>query len=162
MRWFFLLLPWIELFTLIQLGSRIGAFQTLLYVFATLLLGLTIMRAQGMEIIGKLREVQMGGVLPQRLLVDELAVGLGGLLLIIPGLVTDSMAVLVLLGPLWRRLMAALGGPRGSSAGRPNGSRPGDPFSSQSSHSSRSSQQNRRPDGNDDPIEGEFRRLDDD
>ena len=47
MRWVFLLLPWIELFTLIQLGGEIGGFMTLLYVFATLMLGLTVIRLQG-------------------------------------------------------------------------------------------------------------------
>lgn len=147
MRWFFLLLPWLELFTLIQLGVRIGALQALLYVFATFLLGLTILRIQGMEIVGKLRSAQGGGVLPANLLADELALGLAGLLLIIPGLVTDTLAVVVLFGPARRRVFAALGGKsRGaasSSSDRvgPDGAGPG-----------------ARPD---DPIEGEYRRLDD-
>ncbi|MFK8041806.1 FxsA family protein [Congregibacter sp.] len=136
MRWFFLLLPWMELFTLIQLGSRIGAVQTMFYVLATFVLGLAILRAQGMEIVNKLRAAQGGAaVLPQQLLADELALGLAGLLLIVPGLITDVVAVLVLFGPLRRKLFAALGGSPQHSAHQ---SRPGD------------------------PIEGEFRRLDDD
>ncbi|WP_439100571.1 FxsA family protein [Congregibacter sp.] len=138
MRWIFILLPWMELFTLIQLGARIGALQAMLYVLATFLLGLTILRMQGMEIVNKLRAVQSGGaaMLPQRLLADELAMGLAGLLLIVPGLITDGIAVLVLFGPLRRKLFAALGGKEDPGpAYRP---RPGD------------------------PIEGEFRRLDDD
>lgn len=141
MRWFFLLLPWIELFTLIQLGSRIGAFPALIYVFLTFVLGLGIIRLQGMEIIGKLRTAENGQLLAGQLLADELAVGFAGLLLLIPGLVTDTLALIVLFGPLRRRLFAALGGGTGS-AGPATGdtrySRPGD------------------------PIEGEFRRLDDD
>lgn len=138
MRWIFILLPWMELFTLIQLGARIGAVQAMLYVLATFLLGLTILRAQGMEIVNKLRAAQSGAstMLPQRLLADELALGLAGLLLIVPGLITDVVAVLVLFGPLRRKLFSALGGSKASAS--PYQPRPGD------------------------PIEGEFRRLDDD
>ncbi|WOJ96508.1 FxsA family protein [Congregibacter brevis] len=121
---------------MIQLGSRIGAVQAMFYVLATFVLGLAILRAQGMEIVNKLRAAQGGGaVLPQQLLADELALGLAGLLLIVPGLITDVVAVLVLFGPLRRKLFAALGGSTQHSAHQ---SRPGD------------------------PIEGEFRRLDDD
>ncbi|WP_439100710.1 FxsA family protein [Congregibacter sp.] len=138
MRWIFILLPWLELFTLIQLGGRIGAFQAMLYVLATFLLGLTILRVQGMEIVNKLRAAQSSGaaMLPQRLLADELAMGLAGLLLIVPGLITDVIAALVLFGPLRRKLFSALGGSK----------EPGPAFQA-------------RPG---DPIEGEFRRLDDD
>ena len=107
MRWIFLLLPWIELFTLIQLGSEIGALATLVYVFATLMLGLTIVRFQGMEILDRLRAAQSRGIAVGGLLADDLAMGLGGLLLIIPGLVTDGLGALVFVGPLWRRLTGA-------------------------------------------------------
>jgi len=140
MRWFFILLPWMELFTLIQLGGRIGAVEAMLYVLATFFVGLAILRAQGMEIVNKLRAAQGGpAVVPQQLLVDELALGLAGLLLIVPGLITDFLAVIVLLGPLRRRVFAALGGTVQSAGSQ---SRPNDPMSPG------------------DPIEGEFRRLD--
>lgn len=141
MRWFILLLPWIELFTLIRLGVSIGALMTLLYVFATLILGLGLMRLQGIEVLSRLREAQLGWSVPPRALIDELALGLAGLLLAIPGLVTDVLALLVLVGPLLRRL-------GGSNRGSPP---PGaDPFRSPD---------RTRPG---EPLEGEFRRLDDD
>lgn len=121
---------------MIQLGGSIGGFQAMLYVLATFFLGLTVLRAQGMGIVNKLRAAQDGGAkAPQQLLADELALGLAGLLLMLPGLVTDTLAIVVLFGPLRRRLFTALGGKAQASAYHP---RPGD------------------------PIEGEFRRLDDD
>ncbi|WOJ93446.1 FxsA family protein [Congregibacter variabilis] len=141
MRWFFILLPWMELFTLIQLGSRIGAVETMLYVLATFFLGLAILRAQGMEIVNKLRAAQSGAaVIPQQLLGDELALGLAGLLLIVPGLITDFLAIIVLLGPLRRRIFTALGGKTHTAT-----------------YQSRQTEQMRPGE----PIEGEFRRLDD-
>lgn len=130
-----------ELFTLIQLGSRIGAVEAMLYVLATFFVGLAILRAQGMEIVNKLRAAQGGAaVIPQQLLGDELALGLAGLLLIVPGLITDFLAIVVLLGPLRRRIFAALGGTVHTA-----------------SYQSRPTEQMRPGD----PIEGEFRRLDD-
>lgn len=133
-----------ELFTLIQLGGRIGAVEAMLYVLATFFLGLAILRAQGMEIVNKLRAAQGGAaVIPQQLLGDELALGLAGLLLMVPGLITDFLAIIVLLGPLRRRIFAALGGTV-HTATYQSQSRPQDQM---------------RPG---DPIEGEFRRLDDD
>ena len=48
MRVFFLLLPWLELFTLIQLGIETSALTALGYVFLTFLAGLFVLRIQGM------------------------------------------------------------------------------------------------------------------
>lgn len=155
MRWLFLLLPWIELYTLIQLGSRIGALSTLFYVFITLVLGLAILRLQGMEIIGRLRDAQQGGFVVGQFLADDLAVGLAGLLLLVPGLITDAMAVLVLIGPLWRRLTGAT--PR---AGAP-GSAPQRPDPHYRAHRESPQRSSRRPpESGSAPIEGEYERLD--
>ncbi len=147
MRWFFLVLPWLELFTLIQLGSEIGALSALAYVFLTLFLGITIIRLQGMELVSRLRSQQANGVVVGQLLSDDLSLGLAGLLLLIPGLVTDCLAVLVLIGPLRRRVVDWFRGGRSRSQ---NGRWDAD-------HTASS-----RPQGPNQPLEGEFRRLDDD
>ena len=121
MRWLILLLPWVELYTLIQLGGRIGALGAVFYVFVTLVLGVSILRLQGMEILGRMRDVQRGGLVMGRFFADDLAVGFAGLLLMIPGLITDAMAVLVLIGPLWRRLSRATPGAGAPGAGPAGG-----------------------------------------
>jgi UPF0716 protein FxsA len=137
MRWIFLLLPWIELFTLIQLGSQIGALAALLYVFVTLVLGLTLLRAQGMEILGRLQASRDGQLIPASVMADDVAVGLAAVLLMVPGLVTDTLAIVVMFGPLRRRLFALMGGQAAAGPSQRTASRPGD------------------------AIDGEFRRLDD-
>ena len=142
MQWFFLLLPWFELFTLISLGAEIGALATLAYVFLTFVLGLGIVRLQGMEILSRLRAAQNGPVVVGQMLGDELAVGFAGLLLLIPGLFTDALALLVLFGPLRRRLQRVF---TGSGDRREPPSR--DPYGSRSHHA--------------ETFDGEFRRLDD-
>jgi UPF0716 protein FxsA len=112
MRLFIMLLPWLELFTLIQLGIETSALFALLYVFGTFLLGVLVLRRQGQGMFERLRQTQEGRIIGPEMLVDDMAMGLAGLLLIIPGLITDFAAVLAMIGPLRRRLAGALGGAR--------------------------------------------------
>jgi UPF0716 protein FxsA len=112
MRLLILLLPWLELFTLIKLGVETSALVAILYVFTTLMLGVAVVRRQGRGMFLQLREAQQGKVLGAQLLRDEMAMGLAGLLLIFPGLITDAAALVVLVGPLRRRLTRALRGPQ--------------------------------------------------
>ena len=112
MRLFFLLLPWLELFTLIQLGIETSALTALLYVLVTLVLGMAIIRHQGMSLFTRMQDLQAGRVLGQQLLLDGMAVGIAGLLLMVPGLISDFFAIIVLIGPLRRRLGRWLMGPQ--------------------------------------------------
>ncbi|MEP4147280.1 MAG: FxsA family protein [Halioglobus sp.] len=110
MRFFFMLLPWLELFTLIQLGIETSALTVIFYVLATLVLGVLVLRRQGMQMIERLQGVQQGKVLGSELLVDDMAMGLAGVLLMFPGMISDFAAIVVMIGPLRRRLAKAIGG----------------------------------------------------
>ncbi len=112
MRLFIVLLPWLELFTLVQLGIETSALTAVGYTIATLFLGLLVLRRQGREMFERLRRAQSGGVIGPELLVDDMALGLAGVLLMFPGIITDIAALLVMIGPLRRRLARALGGPQ--------------------------------------------------
>ena len=112
MRFLVMLLPWLELFTLIQLGIETSALTVILYVLATLMLGVLVLRRQGLQMIERLRDVQHGKVLGSQLLVDDMAMGLAGMLLMFPGMISDAAALVVMIGPLRRRLVTLLGGPQ--------------------------------------------------
>lgn len=111
MRLFILLLPWLELFTLIQLGIETSALTAILYVLATLVIGVAVLRRQGLDMFERLRETQQGHVLGPDLLLDDMAMGLAGLLLMFPGMISDFAAVFVMIGPLRRRLARWVRGP---------------------------------------------------
>jgi UPF0716 protein FxsA len=147
MQWIIFLFPWLELWTLIELGGEIGGFTALLYVFATLMLGLSMIRGRGIALMRQMQQEQGRMFIGPQLLADETALIGAGLLLMIPGLITDVLALICLVGPLRRRLLALLGiqrpevmhtfdQPGQGPAGRANGS-------------------------DEQPIEGDFRRLDD-
>jgi UPF0716 protein FxsA len=138
MRFVIMLLPWLELFTLIKLGTATSALTALVYVFVTLLLGLAILRRQGQGMFERLREAQEGRIVGPELLLDDMAMGFSGLLLMVPGMITDFIALIVLIGPLRRRLARALMGPQ------PEPYIPG------------------QDSGQHETIEGTYRRVDDD
>ncbi len=138
MQWILFLFPWVELWTLIELGGEIGGFTTVLYVFGTLMLGLSMIRGRGIALMRQMQQEQGRVFIGPQLLADETALIGAGLLLMIPGLVTDALALICLVGPLRRRLMALFGIQRPEVVWPQNGS-----------------------DHTDEPIEGNFRRLDD-
>lgn len=117
MRFVFLLLPWLELWTLIELGSEIGGLNALLYVFISLMFGLWLIRRQGAGMLLRMREQMTGYTFGPQLLADEMAVVFSGVLIMIPGLITDVLGLLLMVGPLRRRLFRSLGS-RESNAGK--------------------------------------------
>lgn len=105
MRLLLLAYPWLELLSLIQLGIRTNALVALGYVLLMILLGSALLRFVGSSAIARLRAAQQSGQLQQHLFVDDLALAVSAVLLMVPGLVSDFFALIVLIGPL-RRVVA--------------------------------------------------------
>ncbi len=103
-----LLVPAVELYVLIQVGSVIGALPTILLTIATALLGAALMRSQGLM---TLQQLQVGLAMGQPVEREVIRAGLivaGGMLLLIPGFITDALGLLLLLPPVQDRLAARL------------------------------------------------------
>ena len=100
MRWIVFLYPWLELWSLLALGSRTSAGTALLWVLGAGVLGVIMIRVAGAQTLGQLRTAQQSGSLQAQLLQDHVALAIVGLLLLIPGMVSDLLAVLVLIRPL--------------------------------------------------------------
>ena len=150
MRWIFLLLPWLELWTLIELGAATSALTALGWVFLSLVLGLTMIRRQGLNMLQQMQREADSGFFTPRLLMDDLALVSSGLLLMVPGLITDCMAVVMLIGPLRRKLLG-LGRWQVEVEGASFTARP------RSADGAGGPQQPGQPT----TLEGDFRRLDD-
>ena len=138
MRLLIALLPWLELFTLIELGIKTSALTAIAYVLLTLMLGMAILQRQGRGMFERLRESRQGRLVGPQLLLDDMALGLAGVLLMIPGLISDFAAIIVVIGPLRRRLATWILGPQPE---------PYAPERDQSGHVT---------------LEGQYRRVDDD
>ena len=108
MRFVVFIFPWLELFTLIELGVRTSALTALAYAIGTGLIGMAILQRQGLGIFERLRQSQHGGIISSAMLFDDMAMGFAGFLLLVPGMLTDVCAILIMIRPLRRRLARAL------------------------------------------------------
>lgn len=102
----FILVPIVEMTVLIQVGSEIGALATVGLVFLTAIVGVTLIRKQGLETSLKAQEKMRRGELPASEVAEGLMLIFAGLCLLIPGFVTDAIGALLLIPPL-RKLFAA-------------------------------------------------------
>ena len=95
----FVILPLVELYLLLKVGSLIGAGPTVGIVVLTGIAGGLMARRQGFAVWRRIQDHLNRGALPTAPLVDGLFVLAGGLLLLTPGLITDAAGFLVLLPP---------------------------------------------------------------
>lgn len=102
----FILVPIVEMTVLIQVGSKIGSLATIGLVFLTAIVGVTLIRKQGLETSMKAQEKMRKGELPAAEVAEGMMLILAGLCLLIPGFVTDAIGGLLLVPPL-RKLFAA-------------------------------------------------------
>ena len=93
----------LEIYSLMILADIIGGLQTLLWDFVAAALGFWLIRENGRESMQRMMMGMQEGISPEESLLDNLFVLLAGLLLIIPGVFSDCLALLLLI-PQIRRL----------------------------------------------------------
>ena len=106
-------LPMAELYLLLLTAARIGALTTLLLLILGVGAGMAVMRHHGMASLTRLRSALDRGQSPARPMLEALLAQLAGVLLVLPGFISDAVAVCLLITPLRRWLAARLAGPAG-------------------------------------------------
>ena len=101
----FILFPILEMVVLIKVGGVIGAWNAVGLVLVSALAGIEVMRRQGFRNALTLREKMAAGELPAVDMVESLAIMLGGVLMIIPGFITDIAGVFLLIPPVRQLLI---------------------------------------------------------
>jgi UPF0716 protein FxsA len=91
------LVPLLELYILIKIGGYLGAFQTIALVVLTALLGLVLARFEGLRTLQQIRQNLSQGIVPAEEMVDGVLIFVGGIFLIIPGVLTDLFALVLLI-----------------------------------------------------------------
>ncbi|NOZ54089.1 MAG: FxsA family protein [Gammaproteobacteria bacterium] len=142
----FFIVPIIEIYLLIEIGSIVGPFLTIFLVVFTAVLGAWLLRMQGFSTLNRVRQTLARGGVPATEILEGAMLLIAGALLLTPGFFTDTIGFLCLL-PSIRRPIALWGiqrifrFPKSPNAGE--GRR----------HGSQSNKSN--------IIEGEYRREDD-
>lgn len=98
-----LMLPFIDLFLLIQISQQIGFLNTIGLIMVTGIVGAAILRREGFKVIRKFQT----SVTPKevsRNLLETLLLVAGGIMLLSPGLITDAIGLLIVVNPFRQHL----------------------------------------------------------
>ena len=101
----FLLIPMVEIYFLIQVGSVIGAIPTIALVVFTALLGAMLLRLQGLATLQRTRSALAQGQVPAMEMFEGVLLVFAGALLLTPGFVTDTIGFLFLVPPLRKAII---------------------------------------------------------
>lgn len=96
----FIVVPLLELYVLIEVGSMIGALPTILLTIATAAIGGLLMKHQGLRVVQQAQMTMAQGQAPQQQVIEGMLIFVGGAMLLLPGLVTDFLGFLLLLPPI--------------------------------------------------------------
>ena len=93
----FIAMPIVEMWLLITIGSYIGALSTIALVLLTALIGIGMLREQGVSTLWRGREKLQQGKIPAQEMMEGIVLAVSGALLLTPGFVTDTIGFLGLL-----------------------------------------------------------------
>lgn len=96
----FIGLPLLEIAMFIVVGRAIGLFPTLGLVIGAAVVGGLLLRHQGLGVIAKMRGSLDAGTIPGRAMFDVMLIGVAGILLVLPGFLSDIAALLLLIPPV--------------------------------------------------------------
>ncbi|MFT5790618.1 MAG: UPF0716 protein FxsA [Shewanella sp.] len=97
----FVLVPVMELSVLIRVGEAFGSWTTVGLVIFTAVVGVSLVRSQGISTLMQVQQKMARGEAPGQEIVEGMMLAVAGLLLLIPGFVTDFLG-LILLTPITR------------------------------------------------------------
>ena len=99
-----ILLPIIEIYLFIKIGSQIGAFNTISLIFITAVVGIFYARYEGLNTIKSGFSQIIKNETPAFEIISGAAIAFAALLLIIPGFLTDVLGF-ILIFPFTRKLI---------------------------------------------------------
>ena len=111
----FVFVVFAELAVFVAVGRAIGVAATLVLTAAAMLAGVMLVRLLGVDALRRAEASLARGESPVGAVFDAAAVALAGVLLIVPGFLSDGLALMLLIRPLrnfigavlWRRLQAS-------------------------------------------------------
>jgi UPF0716 protein FxsA len=100
----FVIVPVTELYILIEVGKKIGSLTTIGIIILTGVIGAYLVKGQGFMILKKIQNDLNEGIMPGDSLIQGAIILVGGIFLLTPGFVTDSIGFIFLI-PVSRRVV---------------------------------------------------------
>ncbi len=101
---FIIAIPLIEIFLFIKIGGLIGAFNTILLILTTAIVGIIYARYEGFNTLRSAFKQLMSNEIPIYEIISGAALAFAALLLILPGFATDFLGFLLVF-PITRRII---------------------------------------------------------
>ena len=100
-----ILVPIIEIYLFIKIGSQIGAFSTISLIFITAFLGIIYARYEGFNTLKSGMSQIVKNEMPIYEIISGAALAFAALLLILPGFATDIIGLLIIFPPTRKLLL---------------------------------------------------------
>lgn len=95
----FLVIPFVELIVILQVGREIGALWTIALLVFMSIAGAALVKREGFGVLRRAQQRVDRGEVPGRELVDGVLILFAGALMLTPGFLTDVVGILLLLPP---------------------------------------------------------------
>ena len=103
----FLVVPFVELFVLIQVGQTIGTLPTIGLLVVVSIVGAWLVKKEGLGVVRRAQEQVRRGQVPGRELVDGVLILFAGALMLTPGFFTDLFGLALMVPPVRAALRTA-------------------------------------------------------
>ena len=100
----FIFLPIVEIYFFVKIGTEIGAISTIIFTLITAMLGILTIKYQGISSFIQARQSIFSNEEPAIEILSNFALLICGLLLLIPGFVTDFLGMLLIF-PIVRKIL---------------------------------------------------------
>jgi len=92
--------PYLEFLVFMKVGNEIGGFSALMLTILTAVLGIYIIRKEGIQVLGNLKNTVDRGEHPVLELIHGFFLAIAGFFFLLPGFITDSVALLLAIAPI--------------------------------------------------------------
>lgn len=99
--------PYLEFLVFMEVGNSIGGFQALLLTILTAVLGVYLIRQQGLVVMARMHESLQKGQSPVTEILHGFFLLIAGLFFLLPGFITDSIALALAIQPI-RSILGAM------------------------------------------------------
>ncbi|MDG1438780.1 MAG: FxsA family protein [Emcibacteraceae bacterium] len=120
------MVPYLEFLVFAEVADEIGGLSAIMLTIFTAFLGIYIIRQEGIQVLAKLKNTVDRGESPVQELIHGFFLAVAGFFFLLPGFITDSIAIMLAIGPI----RAILGRFMVSAGQRSQQSRPTSSFSS--------------------------------
>ncbi|PCI33099.1 MAG: exlusion protein FxsA [Alphaproteobacteria bacterium] len=92
--------PYLEFLVFLEVGSAIGGLQALLLTILTAVIGVYLIRQQGLVVMNRMHHAMQRGESPVEDILHGFFLLIAGLFFLLPGFITDTVALLLAIEPI--------------------------------------------------------------